>query len=140
MQHCSCFVCLDGDRGASVYKPDVTVAEIVLLRAIHGEDAVTNIKPTNTGKEKPADELARLRSIYTPLSNMTREGTPIFDKVYPGRAPNVPKTLADIGGGDDVDPADNWDEPPVAESEPEETPARNLGGRPRKDATSKLTE
>lgn len=144
MQHCSCIVYLSGDRGSSVHKPDVTVAEIALLRAIHGDDGVAGIKPTFIGKEKPADELYRLRSIYTPLNNMTREGGSIFDKVYPGRAPNVPKTLSDIGGGDDVDPADSWDdeEPGAAVDGPQddEPPApRNLGGRPRKDA-AKLME
>lgn len=142
MQHCSCIVFLDGDRNSSVHKPDVTVAEIALLRAIHGPDAIEGIKPTFVGKEKPAQELARLRLQYT-NSNVTKEGASLVDAVYPGRSPNVPKTLAELG--DPVETEENdEDYPPVPETPEPQEPAdepqsRNLGGRPRKD-TAKLTE
>lgn len=137
MQHCSCIVYLDGDRNSSVHKPDVTVAEIALLRAIHGSDAVGGVKPTYVGKEKPAAELERLRFAYQ-NSNVTKEGAPLVDSVYPGRNPSLPKTLADLGeddGPDDEDDAAPVEEPP-ADAPPE---TRNLGGRPRKE-TRQLTE
>lgn len=137
MQHCSCIVYLDGDRNSSVHKPDVTVAEIALLRAIHGPDAVDGIKPTHVGREKPAQDLARLRIEYA-NSNVTKDGGSLIDTVYPGRNPSVPTKLAEIANsafdeGDDEDE----DYPPVPETpepqEPGDAPsARNLGGRPRK--------
>jgi hypothetical protein len=126
MQHCSCIVFLDGDRNSSVHKTDVTVAEIALLRAIHGPDSVDGIKATFVGKEKPSEELARLRMQYS-NSNITKEGAPLVDSVYPGRAPQLPKTLADLGTDDDYEDEDDL---PAGEA-PAET--RNLGGRPRKN-------
>ena len=139
MQHCSCVIFLDGDRNSSVHKADVTVAEIALLRAIHGPDAVDGIKPTFMGKEKPAQDLARLRLEYA-NSNVTKEGAPLVDAVYPGRNPSVPTKLADIADSAfDEGEDDDDDLPPVEEPPAEEPQARNLGGRPRKD-TRQLTE
>lgn len=109
MQHCSCMVFLSGELTSSVYKADVTVAEIAMLRAIHGEDAVVQIVPTFIDKIKASDELERLRLIYGP-GNVSKEGKRLIDEVYPGRAPNLPTKLADI----DVD-----DEPAPKSEEPE---------------------
>lgn len=95
MQHCSCLIYLSGDRENGVHKPDVTVAEIAVLRAIHGDDAVVNIKPTYMDKVKHSEELERLRLWYGP-SNITKEGKRLIDEVYPGRAPTLPVNLADI--------------------------------------------
>jgi hypothetical protein len=136
MQHCSCIVFLDGDRNSSVHKTDVTVAEIVLLRAIHGPDAVDGIKPTFVGREKPAQDLARLRVEYA-NSNVTKEGGSLIEAVYPGRNPSVPTKLADIEQSAFDEGEDDDDYPPVPEEqepqEPGDAPqARNLGGRPRK--------
>jgi hypothetical protein len=136
MQHCSCIVFLDGDRNSSVHKTDVTVAEIALLRAIHGPDAVDGIKPTFVGKEKPAQDLARLRMEYA-NSNVTKEGGSLIEAVYPGRNPSIPTKLADIQGSAFDEGEDDDDLPPVPEDpepqEPADAPqARNLGGRPRK--------
>lgn len=136
MQHCSCIVYLDGDRNSSVYKPDVTIAEVALLLAIHGPDSVDDLKPTFVGREKPAQDLARLRVEYA-NSNVTKEGSPLIDTVYPGRNPNIPTKLADIQSSAFDEGEDDDDLPPVPEDpepqEPADAPqARNLGGRPRK--------
>ena len=40
----SCSVAINGDIRAVITKPQVTIPEIVLLQAMHGADAVTNIK------------------------------------------------------------------------------------------------
>jgi len=146
MQHCSCILFLDGDRNSSVHKPDVTVAEIVLLRAIHGPESVEGIKPTFIGREKPLQELERLRYVYT-NSNITKEGAPLIDAVYPGRSPNIPRTMAELGATEPEPDEEEWDAPgypPVPDDpepqDPADAPqARNLGGRPRKD-TRQLTE
>lgn len=96
MQHCSCMVFLSGDVYHSVWKDDVTVAEISLLRAIHGEDAITTIVPTFKANTKVADELDRLRNLYG-QSNVSKEGKRLVDDVYPGRNPVLPTSLSDIG-------------------------------------------
>lgn len=109
MQHCSCFVFLGGELTSSVWKADVTVAEIALLRAIHGDDAITTIVPTYKAAVKSADELDRLRVIYG-ASNVSKEGKRLVDDIYPGRAPQLPTTLADI----DVDAVEEVADEPVA--------------------------
>ena len=106
MQHCSCFVFLGGELTSSVWKADVTVAEIALLRAIHGDDAITTIVPTYKATVKAAEELDRLRALYG-SSNVSKEGKRLVDDIYPGRAPQLPTTLADI----DVDAVEAADEP-----------------------------
>ena len=111
MQHCSCFVFLGGELTSSVWKADVTVAEIALLRAIHGDDAITTIVPTYKATVKAGEELDRLRALYG-SSNVSKEGKRLVDDIYPGRAPQLPTTLADI----DVDAVE--EDEPVAKAKP----------------------
>lgn len=62
-----------------VNKTDVTAAEILVLREIHGgPEAVINIKPVNDGKKRKrsaertsAEERARLASLYASPSQLT---------------------------------------------------------------------
>ena len=65
IQHCSCVVHLNGDRNFAIPKEDVTIAEIVLLRMIHGDDAVVDIDPTFMDKAGTLRaERDRLASAY----------------------------------------------------------------------------
>ena len=64
MQHVRATVRLSGDLNFTVEKPDITVAEVVLLRAIHGEDAVVNISPIYKSNESLRDERDRLLGAY----------------------------------------------------------------------------
>ena len=120
MQHCSCFVFLGGDQYHGVDKPDVTVAEIVLLRAIHGETAIVNIKPTFMANTRQSAELERLRGLYT-TSNVTKDGRPLIEDVFPGRNPRLPVNLGDIDmeyGADGVQDAQA--DAPAADTAPAE--------------------
>lgn len=47
-----------------VSKANVTQAEIALLKSIHGDDAVGDIKPTETVERTEAEERERLEMIY----------------------------------------------------------------------------
>lgn len=99
MQIVTCNVHIGGDRNYVVPKTGVTVAEVEILRVLHGEDAVTDIMPTKQDSRKHKDELDRLRQRYKrKLPGPDTKGTKnIVDVVYPGPRPNLPATLKDIG-------------------------------------------
>lgn len=107
MQYARCFVQLSGDLGTQIAKAPVTPAEIVLLRAIHGPDAISRVELLGgvNDKKPHAEEMARLREHYTA---MTEDGVPVIDKVFPGHAPQLPTTFIEIGivtgVGDDAVP------------------------------------
>lgn len=94
MQHASCLVALGGDITFTVLKPDVTVPEIALLKAIHGADAVRDIKPTFMDKRPHAEERERLTLEYGHARDHKDE--PIISKIFPGLGA-LPVTFRDIG-------------------------------------------
>jgi|GEM_PF-2418693 len=86
---------LGGDHGNSVPKYAVTAAEIALLRAIHGEDAVYNILPLEkTGQQTNRQELNRLQALYGGARDA--EGASIISKLYPGAGARVFETLEEL--------------------------------------------
>lgn len=98
-----------GKRSYEIVKNNLTAPEIVILRAIHGQDTVTKIKPT--GKRSPkaieklpdsekleaselltnAGELRRLRQLYKDF--VVDDDKPIVDALWPGFNPQLPLTL-----------------------------------------------
>ena len=88
------FVALGGDRGNTVPKKDITIAEIVALQAHHGDDAVFDIVPKDSINIDPRMERARLRFMYR---GMNAEGLSLVDEVFPGRgSPQLPLSFDDI--------------------------------------------
>lgn len=125
MQHASCKVALNGDITFTVVKPDVTVAEIAILRAIHGADAIRDIEPTFMDKRPHAEERQRLVELYGHAKD--HDDKQIYSQVFPGMGP-LPVTFRDIGY--DI----NGTEPEVIE---EEKPRR---GRPAAVKEEAVTE
>ena len=64
IEYCSCTVAIGGDVRAIVPKPVVSVPEILMLQAIHGADAVTNIKVIETQDVSSEEERDRLGNLY----------------------------------------------------------------------------
>ena len=98
MQLCDVDVCLAGDRNHVVPKRKVSVAEIEVLRAVHGDDAIQNIKPRGQERRSTAEELDRLRRLYR--GNVATEAglsRGIVDQVFRGPRPSLPTALKDIG-------------------------------------------
>lgn len=89
MQVCKADISINGDRNSVVCNKEVTVAEIVLLRQIHGEQGVANIRPTEQDKRTSAFEIARLKRVY-------RSKAALIDEVF-GKVPRLPTNLEDIG-------------------------------------------
>ena len=91
-------VALGGDRGNTVPKT-VTIAELVVLRAIHGEEAVFDIEPTQPRTPEEVEltetgnsgEIERLKSVY---GGALFEGKSLVAQLFPGVGARVPTTLA----------------------------------------------
>lgn len=64
MQIANVMVALGGDKGTKVPKYGVTVSEVEVLRAIHGNDAVDEIEPCGEVERSDREEVSRLIEIY----------------------------------------------------------------------------
>lgn len=69
MQTANVMVALGGDRGTTVFRPDVTASEIAVLQAIHGADAVFDIEPVGEIERSDREEMTRL---FDPLNGYGR--------------------------------------------------------------------
>lgn len=97
MQFARCFVQIGGDLGTRIAKAPVSPAEVVVLRAIHGNDSINGLELINGGlndKTPHAEEMRRLRDSYTAT---TEDGIPVIDKIFPGHSPQLPTTFREIG-------------------------------------------
>ena len=103
MQECSVMVRLGGSLNHTVPLPVVTPAQIQILRAIHGQDAVVDIVPGKFNKRRQEEELARLSGLYGKGSGMegldAKETGNIVARLFPGVSPRLPVHLKDIGLG-----------------------------------------
>lgn len=96
MQTGTVSVRLGGDLNNSVPKQDVTPAEVVMLRAIHGEESVLFIEATGTDKRSHSEEWDRLFQRYGEAKDKKDE--PLFLKLWPNKhAANFPIAFKDIG-------------------------------------------
>lgn len=93
MEIVQCNVALGGDLNNTVPKAEVTIAELALLRVIHGEDAVRDVEVTGETAVSSAEELARLRETYPARDH---EGRFFVNVLYPGAAPRLYQKLAEL--------------------------------------------
>jgi hypothetical protein len=94
MQTANVLVNIGGDSGNQVPK-EVTAAEIAVLLAIHGDEAVQDISPLDDVDRTNRDELARLRFIYGRATD--GDGNRIIDRLFPGAGARVFETLDELG-------------------------------------------
>lgn len=95
MQLADALLALGGQRGNSVPKTAITPAEIAVLMAIHGSDAVYDIMPLDQEVERSSrEEKARLFEKYP---SRDEDGKFVVESVYPGNSPVVHQDIADLG-------------------------------------------
>lgn len=87
MQTADVMVAVGGGRDNTVPKYGVTAAEIAVLRALHGPDAVFDIEPTEEVERTNREELGRLRQEYGGAKD--GDGQRVVDLLYPGAAARV---------------------------------------------------
>jgi hypothetical protein len=89
MQICKCTVAIGGDPGMTITKERVTVPELMILRAVHGDDAVRNIEVTGESDVSSPEERERLISIYVNPVGVVKDTV--------GAAGALPKTIDESG-------------------------------------------
>jgi hypothetical protein len=95
MELANILLALGGDRNNTVPKYRVTPAEIAVLSAIHGVDAVFDIIPTGeTEAISFRDERERLLRNYQAKND---DGNLIVLQVYPGTAPVLHTSIESLG-------------------------------------------
>lgn len=94
MKLANIMLAIGGGRDNTIPKYGVTAGEIAVLRAIHGEDAVFDVEPTdedamneNGGLRTNRQELVRLKAMYGKASD--GNGAPLVEGLYPGAAARV---------------------------------------------------
>jgi hypothetical protein len=92
LQIANALLSLAGDPGNTVPKYNVTVAEITVLRQIHGESAVNEIEPVGEIERSDREELERLHEMFPRPA-----GTPSpVRAIYPGAVARVHHTFAEV--------------------------------------------
>lgn len=109
MQLVSLILRLGGSVQHTVPKDDVTPGEILILRHIHGEDAVIDIRPTKLDKNRRQEaEWERLSVLYdrsgSIMSTPGEEHRSIMAVLFPGALRKLPTTLEEIGLGELLPP------------------------------------
>lgn len=95
MELANVLLALGGDRNNTVPKERVTAAEIAVLAAVHGNDAVFDIEPlSETSNTSFRDERERLMRLY-PAKN--EDNKLIVLEVYPGVSPVLHTEIASLG-------------------------------------------
>jgi hypothetical protein len=116
MELANCLLALGGDRNNTVPKYSVTPAEIAVMSAIHGADAVFDIEPLGEEVKRSArDEVERLVGLYTARDEENRL---VVGKVYPGVSPVMHMTLADLGLPEELYKATERQKPKEAPKRP----------------------
>lgn len=87
MQTATAEILLNGELSTTVVKP-VTAPEAVVLRHLHGNDALVNVKFLEDRSVSNAEEIERLKMTY---------GDDVFAKVFPGALPSLPVSFAAAG-------------------------------------------
>jgi hypothetical protein len=119
MDIANCEVCLSGSILNIVPKQNVTPAEVLVLRALHGPESVIYIKLTGSDRRPHKAEYERLASVYGHTEN--HEGVRVFYKIFPeSYDPKLPTTFKEIG----VDFSDEIPQavPNIPDAEDEELP------------------
>ncbi len=88
MQIATCEVRLAGDVLNTVKKSGVTPAEVIILRAIHGLDAVVNVEVTGSDRRENMGEFNRLMESYK--SARDDQEDLIVPKVFAGARMGAP--------------------------------------------------
>lgn len=92
MRIANCEVRLGGDPLNSVPKRAVTIAEIALLQAIHGVDAVHKIEELENDRRPDRDELRRLRQRYGQIPDTAKALETLWQEYGAG----FPKEWSDL--------------------------------------------
>ena len=101
MQTANILLALGGDVGNQVPLYGVTVAEVAVLRAIHGDDAISEIDVTGDVARTHRQEIGRLTEKYGRQQD-DRRIAPEVAELFPGAAARVFETFDELELPDDA--------------------------------------
>lgn len=100
-----CLVAIDQTGSNIIVKDHVTPAEVAVLRMIHGEDAVTDIRVydepalNEAGEERTEEEeLERLALIYNPMNSADARMSPVNQVFGPTATARPYKKFSEVRG------------------------------------------
>lgn len=73
MHTLNCLVAIGGDLQNKAYRPGITVPELMLLRIVHGDAAVTNIEVLKNPRVNQLEERDRLYQAYPKYQKVTND-------------------------------------------------------------------
>ncbi|SEG64946.1 hypothetical protein [Bosea lathyri] len=95
MQTANIMLALGGDVGNTIPKYGVTAAEVALLRAVHGDEAVFDVEPTGEIERSNRAELGRLNLEYAG-SRLVGTDTRAVSALFPGAAARVYESFDEL--------------------------------------------
>lgn len=136
MHFCTAFVAIAGDDQQVIFRDPfspISWPEIEVLRQVHGDHAVREVKPFVRVEQSPRDEKERLFLIY---------GDIVGKEVYTGRTPNMEMDAAELS---EVPPGTVWRNPITKEvsllgAAEEEAMPEKIDGRSKAARQAKLSE
>lgn len=90
MQKVNCVVAVGGDIGNKIQKLDITVAEVALLRVVHGEGAVTEVY--SVGESDESD-----RQVYEALKNAYPKYAFVAERLWMDGGGRLPGKIGELG-------------------------------------------
>lgn len=132
MQTANIMLALGGDTGTTVPKYDVTVSEIAVLQAIHGNSAINEIEPTGTVERSHREEIKRLAEIYGRAKVQGVDGdVSVISSLFPGAAARAFVSFDELEIDDSFFKATSRAKPPEAKAfvkapEPENEPETEI--------------
>ena len=93
MQIAHCTVKHAAKHYHAVRRINVSVPEILLLQAIHGEDAVREVAYAGESDRDTVEEMEHLHKMYGGKEEIKL----LIEKLFPGARPVLPSKLSDIG-------------------------------------------
>lgn len=99
METANIILALGEDMANTVPKRGVTPAEVAVLMAIHGENAVSEIDVNGETDKKPREVMQDLTYRYGRATD--NENRPIIRRVFPATNSPMPKSFADMDLPDD---------------------------------------
>ena len=122
MQTANIMLALGGDHGTLVPKTGVTVSEIAVLMAIHGNTAVLDIEPSEDVERSDREEVRRLNEIYGRAKTQGPNGDVlIVGMLFPGAAARAFQTLEELEIDESFYKAASRVKPKAVEAKPTKT-------------------
>ena len=99
----SCQVRIGGDVQNTVKKENITPAEILVLKRLHGDDSIIDVRiypkertPKDSEKRTSRNEVERLKKQYVERFTDNPDRPNVIKDLFPGAAPTLPEMFMEV--------------------------------------------